>query len=85
MLVSICALLSAWAMARKGVRIMKLTMVTEWNGNVCNASSRLPEKKARIQSCISQTQEFCYNFLCTIPTPAEIMEHMVEFSIDEVG
>lgn len=64
---------------------MKLTMVTEWYGNYCNASSRLPEKKERIQSCISQTQEYCFNLLGTIPTPAEIMEHMVEFSIDEVG
>ena len=64
---------------------MKLTMVTEWNGNICTTSSRLPDKKLRMQSCISQTQEYCFNLSGIIPTPTEIMEHMVEFSIDEVG
>ena len=64
---------------------MKLTMVTEWNENICNTSSRLPEKKLRIQSCISQTQEYCFNLLGSIPTPVEIMEHIIEFDIEEVG
>lgn len=65
---------------------MKVTIVTEWDGNVCNATSRLNDKNLRMQSCISQTQEYCYNLCGFVPTPQEIVEHMVEFSIDdEVG
>ena len=63
---------------------MKLTMVTEWNGNACIATSRLNDNKLRIQSCIFQTQEYCFNVCGFIPTPQTIMEHMVEFSIDEI-
>ena len=63
---------------------MKLTMITEWNDEQFNVSSRLPEKHMRVQSCILQTQEYCYNRFGIIPTPAEILKHMVKFSIDEV-
>lgn len=63
---------------------MKLTITTEWDGNICYASSRLNDKKLRVQSCILQTQEYVFDLRGFIPTPQTIMEHMVEFSIDEI-
>lgn len=64
---------------------MKLTMVTEWYDNKCTVSSRLPDNTMRVQSCISQTQEWCFNLYGLIPTPVEILKHMIDFTIDELG
>lgn len=64
---------------------MKLTITTSWNGNYCIASSSLPEKRERIQSCISQIQEYVYNLMRIVPNANQILENMISFEIDEVG
>ena len=67
---------------RKGEN-MKLTMVTEWNGDKCYAISRLEDHRSRVESCIFQTQEYVLNKYGFVPVSYTILEHMVRFYIDE--
>lgn len=63
---------------------MKLTIVTVWCGGKFYAISYLNDQKLRITSCICQTQEWVFNKCGFIPTSQTILEHMVEFNIDEI-
>ena len=63
---------------------MKLIITTVWNGTFCTVESTLPDKHDRMQSCVSQTQEFVFNLMSVVPTPAQILEHMEEFRIDDI-